>query len=82
MVTPMTQDFAGTATPVADGWSLKAEGISKTFVLHTQGGVRLPVLDRVDLEVAPGECVVLDGPSGTGKFTNYFVPTQKNPLFG
>ncbi|MEN2979285.1 phosphonate C-P lyase system protein PhnL [Tistrella bauzanensis] len=53
----------------ANDWSLKAEGIAKTFVLHTQGGTRLPVLADIDLEVAPGDCVVLDGPSGTGKST-------------
>src|SRR5690606_25373646 len=33
------------------------------------GGVELPVLAGVDLEVPPGECVVLDGPSGSGKST-------------
>jgi alpha-D-ribose 1-methylphosphonate 5-triphosphate synthase subunit PhnL len=44
-------------------------GLSKTFVLHNQGGARLPVLDGAALEVHPGECVVLHGPSGAGKST-------------
>lgn len=50
-------------------WIIKAEGVAKTFVLHTQSGVRLPVLTGVDLEVARGDCVVLAGPSGAGKST-------------
>jgi alpha-D-ribose 1-methylphosphonate 5-triphosphate synthase subunit PhnL len=48
---------------------LHAEGLSKTFVLHTQGGVRIPVFDALDLIVTAGECVCLDGPSGAGKST-------------
>jgi alpha-D-ribose 1-methylphosphonate 5-triphosphate synthase subunit PhnL len=44
-------------------------GLSKTFVLHHQHGTRLPVLQGIDLDVAKGECVVLDGPSGAGKST-------------
>ncbi|MEW5964403.1 MAG: phosphonate C-P lyase system protein PhnL [Pseudomonadota bacterium] len=47
--------------------AIKLEGVSKTFVMHQQGGARLPVLAGIDLEVRPGECVVLGGPSGTGK---------------
>ena len=43
--------------------------LAKTFVLHNQGGVELPVLQAVDLEVGPGECVALHGPSGAGKST-------------
>jgi alpha-D-ribose 1-methylphosphonate 5-triphosphate synthase subunit PhnL len=43
--------------------------LEKTFTLHNQGGVELPVLKGIDLEVQPGECVVLDGPSGAGKST-------------
>lgn len=53
-----------TATPV-----LKVEGLAKTFTLHTQGGIRLPVFRDVSFTVSPGECVVLSGPSGSGKST-------------
>jgi alpha-D-ribose 1-methylphosphonate 5-triphosphate synthase subunit PhnL len=48
---------------------LKVEALAKTFVLHTQGGVRLPVFADVDLTVSAGECVVLAGASGSGKST-------------
>ena len=50
-------------------WALKAEGLGKTFTLHLQGGVTLPVLRGLDLEVAAEECVALAGPSGAGKST-------------
>ena len=48
---------------------LDVKGLEKTFVLHTQGGVRLPVLKNSALTVESGECVVLSGPSGAGKST-------------
>lgn len=39
----------------------------KSFVMHLQGGIELPVVRGVSFHVEPGECVVLSGPSGAGK---------------
>lgn len=51
------------------GPALEVRGLAKAFVLHVQGGVRLPVLDGVSVAVHAGECVVLADPSGAGKST-------------
>jgi alpha-D-ribose 1-methylphosphonate 5-triphosphate synthase subunit PhnL len=48
---------------------LRAERLSKGFTLHLQGGVHIPVLAELDLELRAGECVALSGPSGAGKST-------------
>ncbi|WP_341675697.1 phosphonate C-P lyase system protein PhnL [Niveibacterium sp. SC-1] len=48
---------------------IAVDGLSKHFILHTQGGVRIPVLDTVSFALDDGECLVLDGPSGAGKST-------------
>lgn len=40
---------------------------NKTFTMHLQGGIELPVVRGVTFHVEPGECVVLSGPSGAGK---------------
>jgi len=42
-------------------------GAEKSFTMHLQGGVRLPVVRGVSFDVKAGECVVLSGPSGVGK---------------
>src|SRR3979490_556879 len=39
----------------------------KTFTMHLQGGVQLPVVRGVSFQVKADECVVLSGPSGAGK---------------
>ncbi len=48
---------------------LEAERLTKSFTLHLQGGVRIPVLSELAMTVRAGECVALDGPSGVGKST-------------
>src|SRR5215475_1501832 len=46
---------------------LELNGVSKTFTMHLQGGLRLPVVTGVAFAARAGECVVLAGPSGAGK---------------
>src|ERR1700745_172627 len=46
---------------------IEMTGAEKTFTMHLQGGVRLPVVCGVTFQVEAGECVVLSGPSGAGK---------------
>jgi alpha-D-ribose 1-methylphosphonate 5-triphosphate synthase subunit PhnL len=46
---------------------IRLDAVAKTFVMHLRGGARLPVVAGVSFNVRGGECVVLGGPSGTGK---------------
>ena len=46
---------------------IEITGAEKSFTMHLQGGVRLPVVHGVSFQVKAGECVVLSGPSGAGK---------------
>jgi alpha-D-ribose 1-methylphosphonate 5-triphosphate synthase subunit PhnL len=48
---------------------LQADALAKSFTLHLQGGVRIPVLADIGMAVCEGECVALSGPSGAGKST-------------
>ncbi len=49
--------------------AIDVRGLEKSFRLHNQGGIDLPVLRNLNFAVEPGECVVLSGPSGAGKST-------------
>jgi alpha-D-ribose 1-methylphosphonate 5-triphosphate synthase subunit PhnL len=46
---------------------IEISNVEKTFTMHLQGGVRLPVVRGVTFTVDAGKCVVLSGPSGIGK---------------
>ena len=46
---------------------LQIDNLAKSFVLHQQGGVRIPVLDGLSAEIEAGEAVAVTGPSGRGK---------------
>jgi alpha-D-ribose 1-methylphosphonate 5-triphosphate synthase subunit PhnL len=48
---------------------IKVQGLRKDFTLHLQGGLHLPILSSVDMQVDEGECVVIHAPSGAGKST-------------
>jgi alpha-D-ribose 1-methylphosphonate 5-triphosphate synthase subunit PhnL len=46
---------------------LELRNAGKSFTMHLQGGVNLPVVSGVVFQALPGQCVVLAGPSGAGK---------------
>lgn len=46
---------------------IRVSHVTKTFTLHNQGGVSLPVFDDVSFAVAAGEALILAGASGAGK---------------
>lgn len=48
---------------------IEITNLSKTFTLHNQGGVVIPVMAGASLGIAAGECVGLTGQSGAGKST-------------
>ena len=47
--------------------ALELSDVAKTFTMHLQGGLRLPVLRAVSFAAEPGQCIALTGPSGAGK---------------
>lgn len=49
--------------------SIRVTNLKKQFTLHNQGSIEIPVFESLNLEVAPGECVVFVGDSGIGKST-------------
>lgn len=54
-------------TQVRTSSPLAVSGLAKTFTMHLQGGIQLPVVSNVDFNLEAGECAVLGGPSGAGK---------------
>ncbi|WP_258727007.1 ABC transporter ATP-binding protein [Cellulomonas sp. NS3] len=60
-----TEDPVGTSAHAATPAAVRLQGVSK----HFGDASRPPVLDRIDLTVAPGEFVCLLGASGCGKST-------------
>jgi alpha-D-ribose 1-methylphosphonate 5-triphosphate synthase subunit PhnL len=46
---------------------IELDDARKSFTMHLQGGVRLPVVAGVSFTVEAGQCLVLAGPSGAGK---------------
>lgn len=47
--------------------ALRIRDLTKTFTLHQQGGVEIPVFDRFSASIDSGEAVAVTGPSGRGK---------------
>jgi alpha-D-ribose 1-methylphosphonate 5-triphosphate synthase subunit PhnL len=46
---------------------LKISNLCKTFRLHVQGGVEIPVFNGLELTLMRGEVLAVTGPSGAGK---------------
>ena len=47
--------------------SVSVRSVGKSFIMHLQGGKTLPVVHGASFEAYAGECIALDGPSGSGK---------------
>ncbi|MFG1317960.1 phosphonate C-P lyase system protein PhnL [Xanthobacter autotrophicus] len=66
---PLAGEGWGGGTPASSQGTplLLVDNLGKSFTLHLQGGLSLPVVAAVSFTVAAGECVALGGPSGAGK---------------
>ncbi|MFC0178598.1 phosphonate C-P lyase system protein PhnL [Thorsellia kenyensis] len=49
--------------------AIEVKNLEKTFMLHNQNSVKIPVLSGISMSINFGECVVLNGHSGSGKST-------------
>jgi alpha-D-ribose 1-methylphosphonate 5-triphosphate synthase subunit PhnL len=56
-------------TQASERPAVRVRGLTKGFTLHLRGGLHLAALRAIDLDLHPGECLVLRGPSGAGKST-------------
>jgi len=48
---------------------LNIKNVGKSFTLHTQGSLEIPVFKGIDFSIKAGECIALTGASGAGKST-------------
>lgn len=48
---------------------LNVENVAKSFTLHTQGALTIPVFEKINFSLQAGECIALTGASGAGKST-------------
>ena len=48
---------------------LSVKNLKKSFILHNQNSIELPVFSSISFSLRKGECLVLVGPSGAGKST-------------
>ena len=48
---------------------LSVKNLKKSFILHNQSSIELPVFSSISFSLRKGECLVLVGPSGAGKST-------------
>ncbi|HCK17157.1 MAG TPA: phosphonate C-P lyase system protein PhnL [Thalassospira sp.] len=48
---------------------LHAQNVAKSFTLHTQGSVTIPVFEGIEFMLSAGDCIALTGESGSGKST-------------
>lgn len=48
---------------------LHVENVAKSFTLHTQGALHIPVFEGIQFSLKAGDCIALTGASGAGKST-------------
>ncbi|CAN5293380.1 ABC transporter ATP-binding protein [soil metagenome] len=65
-MTIRSESAAAGIVPAAAGARVSASNLTKSFI---HGGVTLPVIDAVSLELTPGSFTSIIGPSGCGKST-------------
>lgn len=65
----LTTDSIDMRSSFTQGAAVCVRDLSKTFTLHTQGGITIDAFANLNIDVYGGECLALHGPSGAGKST-------------